>query len=45
MQLQVMRPHAEHARGLRFGSSPFFTSPNSIISHATPEARVIVRSE
>ncbi len=45
MQLHVMRPHAAHARGLRFGSSMFFTTPSIIISHATPEATVIVRSE
>ncbi len=45
MQLQVMRAHDGHVRGLRLGSSAFFARPARIISHATPEAMVIVSSE
>ena len=45
MQLQGTRLHDAHVDRLRFSSSAFFARPARIISHAAPEAIVIIRSE
>jgi hypothetical protein len=40
-----MRLHDAHFVRFRFASSMFFARPARIISHAAPEATVIIRSE